>query len=122
MELNKKNLIILIVILAIVLVAGFFAYKYFLGVKSENNNPADGQNQQEAGNVPENSGEQENFPQIELEAGGVKTEGGNTGGGLIICADKCGDGVCQKTDPSCTAGNMNCTCPETSQECPQDCK
>lgn len=50
-----------------------------------------------------------------------KIEGGDSGGFLTICADKCGDGVCQETDADCD-NNLNCICQETSQECPQDCK
>ena len=52
---------------------------------------------------------------------GVQTEGTDSER-LIICADKCGDGVCQKTDPTCEKGNLNCVCAETKQDCPQDCK
>ncbi|MEK7080435.1 MAG: hypothetical protein AAB925_01205 [Patescibacteria group bacterium] len=93
---NKKFLIAIILILAVVLVAGFFAYKYL-------------------GQV--NSADTENLP-VQIEAGGTQPDGG----GLSICFDKCGDNVCQKTDPNCKDNSMNCICLETSQECPQDCK
>ena len=42
---------------------------------------------------------------------------------LSVCRDKCGDGICQKIDPNCTKEDqLNCICPETPKECPQDCK
>jgi len=95
---NKKLLIAIIVILAVVLVAGFFAYKYL--------NPA------------EQPAEQPEIPQAQIEVGGTQ----KNGGGLSICLDKCGDNICQKSDPDCKANSLNCICPETVQECPQDCK
>ena len=99
---NKKLLIAIIVILAVVLVAGFFAYKYL--------NPAD--------QPAEQSAEQPEIPQAQIEVGGTQ----KNGGGLSICLDKCGDNICQKSDPDCKANSLNCICPETVQECPQDCK
>lgn len=51
----------------------------------------------------------------------VKTDGNNSGG-LLICADQCGDGICQEKDLSCKEGNLNCICPETKDDCPKDCK
>ena len=111
---NKNNLIISAVLLAVVLVAGFFAYQYFTGAKIENNNPSDGQNQHSAEVTPGDNSIIENPVQIEADTGG---------GGLTICMDKCGDNVCQKSDPDCdTKKSMNCICPETPQDCPQDCK
>ncbi len=41
---------------------------------------------------------------------------------FTICSDKCGDGICQKADPTCKSDDPNCVCPETVKECPQDCK
>jgi hypothetical protein len=58
----------------------------------------------------------------EEEVNGADQGNGSTG--LFICADKCGDGVCQTSDPNCgeSDSNLNCICPETQQECPQDCQ
>ena len=62
---------------------------------------------------------QDNLPAIELEPSGIQLEGENSGS-LTVCADKCGDGVCQETD-NCN-DNFNCTCLESKSACPQDCK
>ncbi len=113
---DKKNLIILIVIAAIVLVAGFFVFKYLGQTKG-----IDTQNSLGGANV-ENSADQAEIPKTQIETGGIQVEGGNIKGGLIVCLDKCGDNICQKTDPNCKENSMNCICPETHQECPQDCK
>ena len=51
----------------------------------------------------------------------IKTEGIKSGGTLNVCLDQCGDGICQKTDQNCKEGNLNCLCPETLVNCPQDC-
>lgn len=120
---NKKNLIILAVLLAVVLAVGFFIYRYSTAVKTEGSNSANEQNQPKTENPPDNSGNQGNPLQVELEQGGIKAEGTDGGGSLSVCSDKCGDGVCQQPDPTCDINNsMNCTCPETPQDCPQDCK
>lgn len=111
-KIDKKVLIILVVALVIILLAGFAVYKYFVGAKTEapaaDNNSIQNNNSQ---------------PQVQIQAGGIQIEGDNGGGTLSVCMDKCGDGICQKTDPNCGEGdNLNCICPETLQECPQDCK
>ncbi len=100
---NKKNLLVIIILAAAVVIAGFFAFLYM--------------------NQSKNAG-------VENSVGGTSVEQQNTsentpaaqvGGGLTVCLDKCGDGICQKSDPDCK-DSMNCICPETPQECPQDCK
>lgn len=64
-----------------------------------------------------------NTPSVQVQIGGVQANGENGGGILTVCMDKCGDGICQKTDPNCGKNNtLNCICPETSQNCPKDCK
>ncbi len=50
----------------------------------------------------------------------VKTDGG-AAGGLVICSDSCGDGICQKTDSKCKSGDPSCICAETTKNCPADC-
>lgn len=59
-------------------------------------------------------------PQVQIEVGGVGVKPGESGGTLMVCQDKCGDNICQTIDPSCTS--MNCPCPETKEDCLQDCK
>ena len=40
---------------------------------------------------------------------------------LLVCVDKCGDGVCQEVATDCKEGNLNCACLENITDCPQDC-
>ena len=114
---SKKKIVVLIIILIVVLIGGFFALEYVSAPenKTENNlNDADG------AEVDQNNNS-DNF-QPEVEIGGVEVNGNNNSG-LIICSDKCGDGVCQTKDLECNdKSNLNCTCPETKEDCPQDCK
>lgn len=108
-KIDKKILIILSVILIVVLVAGFFVYKYLKDVEKIVQN-----NEEEViTETPEQGQEQ---PPVDL--GNVQIE---TQPGLTICADKCGDGICQASDPECE-DSMNCTCVETKADCPGDCK
>lgn len=111
---NKKILIIIIIVLAVVLVAGFFVFKYLSQIKGR-----DTQNSLGGANI-ENKKEEDKSNQ--LEVGGIKMETEGNKPGLIICADRCGDGVCQDKEPACKDNDLNCTCAENSQECPQDCK
>jgi len=113
---NKKFLIAIIVILAVVLAAGFFTYKYLNQIKDTGT-----ENFLGGANI-ENPADQTEIPQAQIEADGIQVEGSNAGGGLSICFDKCGDSICQKSDPDCRENSLNCICPETPQECPQDCK
>jgi len=108
---DKKILFfIILIIIAAVAAAGVFVFKYL--------NQGSGETSTSAGQ----KNPLEQTPQVQM--GGVQVEGENgqnNAGGLIICLDKCGDGVCQKSDPDCT-DSMNCICPETAEECQQDCK
>ncbi len=129
---SKKFLVILIVAVIIVLIAGIFAYKYFGELKSIVQNYYGGPKtetpsvetpaEQKKDSGPENSNENIETPQVQIQAEGISVEGNNGGGGLTVCSDRCGDGTCQKSDPDCKAGSMNCICPETAQDCHQDCK
>ena len=95
---EKKILIISIVIIIAALgAAGFFAY------------------------VQNSISGTDNAPQVQVQAEGAVTQSDNGAGMLLVCVDKCGDGVCQKSDPECK-DNLNCVCLETPQDCPQDCK
>ena len=100
---KKKNIIIVLVLLVIILVVGFFVLSNKTEQKNSTNN-----------NVPQ--------VQVQLQNGAVVAQPSNNSsqGSLTVCLDKCGDGICQ-TNPDCKPG-ANCLCPETKQECPQDCK
>ncbi len=90
---DKKFLIILVAVLVVILLLGIAAYRYLIADKAN----------------------------IQNSVGGIGTEiETQPQTGLFICADKCGDGVCQAPDPECKS--MNCVCLENQQECPQDCK
>ena len=106
-KIDKKILVIVGVILIVVLIAGFFIYQYLKDLeKTVQNNE---------GEVKmETPGEQiiipgEN-PQIEIQPQP----------GLTVCADKCGDGICQPAGTICES-KLNCVCAETKEDCPQDC-
>ncbi|MEK7562421.1 MAG: hypothetical protein AAB509_01955 [Patescibacteria group bacterium] len=109
---NKKILIIIIVAAITILVAGFLVFKYLGQAKGINTeNTAGGAN-------IEKPAESTDVPKVEIEAVG----GTGKGGGLTICADRCGDNVCQNTAPECAESSLNCVCVETPQDCPADCK
>ena len=116
-KIDKKILIILGVILIVVLIAGFFVYKYLKDVEKTVEN-----NQEEA--IIETSEQGQERPPVDL--GNPQIEIQQQSGlpaqpGLTICVDKCGDGVCQALDPECK-DSMNCICAETKVDCPGDCK
>lgn len=107
-KIDKKVLIIVCVILIVVLIAGFFIYRYSKDLEKTVQN--------EEGEVKIETPSKQIIapredPQIETQ----------TQPGLIICADKCGDGVCQPAGTICE-DNLNCICAETKIDCPQDCK
>lgn len=97
-KMSKNIMLIGAVILVLILGAIFLAYQYNLfGInKSQTEN-------QEVQNVPD-------FGTTSASAF------------LMVCVDKCGDNVCQDTVSTCQENDLNCTCQETKQECPQDCK
>jgi len=117
---DKKVLIILVVALAIILLIGFVVYKYAVGsiVKVQN---LTGGAQTFQG--PENTSGDQSEPAINVPQVQIQAQGGSGVGALSVCLDKCGDDICQKIDPNCNEdSNLNCICPENSQECPQDCE
>lgn len=130
MEINKKNLIAGLIIMALLLGTGFFVYQYFFKGRSRQNGTdtgiATGSSQPSNNSSRDNSGEvgnsNQSLPDIEINIGGIQSQSPNAGGSLSICADACGDSICQKADTKCEGDNFNCVCPETSANCPQDCK
>jgi hypothetical protein len=119
-KLDKKVIIVLAAIIVVLIVAGAGFYNYATKTEESNLEIFSPEEINQEPNQPDNT------PKIEIPEGGIKVEGGNGdsgGGGLIICLDKCGDGICQTADPDCDMNkSLNCTCPENQQECPQDCK
>ncbi len=106
-KIDKKILIIIGVILIIVLIAAFFVYKYSKDVGKTVQN--------KEGEVEiKTSGEQIITPS-------ENTQNQNQPKGtLTVCADKCGDGICQPAGTICE-DNLNCVCAETKINCSQDC-
>ncbi|MEK7658747.1 MAG: hypothetical protein AAB352_02660 [Patescibacteria group bacterium] len=124
-KIDKKILLISAVLLIIFLIVGFFIYKNLIESSATNDEKGDvieTQDQQKIEEAPQNSNLQNNSPEITIPEGGIKTDNGNTGAGLSICSDRCGDGVCQKSDSECKVDSLNCVCQETKEECPNDCK
>lgn len=124
--LNKKIIILGIIIIVLIALGGGFAVYYKkaleagkaikeIGATSETEAPSE----TGAINATNEGSAIEEIPQIEVQAVSGEESGG---GSLIICVDKCGDGVCQKTDSACERGNLNCVCLESPTDCPQDCK
>lgn len=118
-KVDKKVLIIAVIAVVVILLVGLVVYKYVYNSANNVQNLTDGA-QSDKTPTPDST---VNTPQVQIQAGGVQTQGGNGAGTLLVCSDKCGDGICQKTDPKCgNENNLNCVCPETPEECPQDCK
>ena len=115
---NKKIITSsILVFLVVVSLIGFGSRFYYS--RSPQVAPTPSQEAQQQSQTPAPSQEQPTGdgvlanPQIELK-------GENHG--LIICADKCGDGICQDKVVTCADGNLNCSCQESKEECPSDCK
>ena len=122
-KIDKKILLTLVILAAVILLVGFIIYKYSVGFRANVQDYTGGANTQAP--VTEQNLNQNNnsLPQVQIQAGGAQAQGENGAGTISVCLYKCGDGICQKTDPNCGKdNNLNCICPETPQECPQDCK
>lgn len=119
--LNRKSVVYII---TGVIILVFISYGVFSGYKNLSQKEPSGEDIKEG--APQ--GQQKEIGEPEGNnnpAGGQEEEPNNNlrgeeqkGGGLFICADECGDGICQ-TDV-CT-DNFNCPCLETPEDCPQDC-
>ncbi len=116
-KIDKKVLAAAIVILIVVLAAGFFVYKYFVLDKEDVDSTT---NQQASQPTQQSNLPIIDAPKVELKTSPVENK---QQGSLFICADKCGDKVCQKAGEVCPENdNLNCACAETKLDCPQDCK
>jgi len=129
-KIDKKVLTVALILLVIILAVGLFAYKSLNIQNPEVENSLGGVNTES----PEGEGQQ-NFPSennqpinVEAETNGsqsgiqIEAEATNGGGTLTMCLDECGNGVCQAKDDECAKTGSNCVCPETSADCPTDCK
>ena len=115
-KIDRKILMTIGVILVVVLIASLFVYKYSKDVGETVQD-----DEEEA--IIETSDDQIIAPNenLQIEPGLPAQPGPPAQPGLTICADKCGDGVCQPAGTVC-ADKLNCTCAETKADCPQDCK
>ncbi len=112
MMIRNKKIVIGVIVIAVIALAGFFGAQY-LGMKK--NQPATSQP------TTQNNKTTSNQPTI----GNVKIDTKTSGLSVSLqntCAYRCGDGICQTSDPSCKPGDSSCICPETPQNCLQDCK
>jgi len=114
-KIDKKVLIWLVIALVVILLIGIGIFRYISKSGIEVQDSA-------GGIKTEALGTDNNTSQLQIQAGDVQVEGNNGGGTLTVCADECGDGVCQKDNICDVNNNLNCICSETPQECPQDCK
>lgn len=113
---NKKFLIIVIIItVAVVVLAGV----WFL-FQAKENPPAGGQPAENS--QPKNNIQAEVPAEIPEGGAGIEINNESNKGVLLICVDKCGDQICQKSDPNCDFNTLGCTCSETAEDCPQDCR
>jgi|SRR3989344_2209873 len=113
-KIDKKILITLIIFLILIAAAVFFAYKYLVNNSPEKKITEEQEISSDISNTPEQT------PNIKLQNPNIEIQGIGAAT-LTVCLDRCGDGVCQKTNDNCKDGNLNCICPETVNECPQDC-
>ena len=111
---NKNFLIISIVVVVLLVIGGFLAYNYIFQKNETNLDFIESKNTQ---NQTNNSNDANvGIDGIELKTSSEVNEG------LIICSDKCGDGVCQNKNSMCEDGSLNCICIESPLDCPTDCR
>lgn len=115
-KINKKTLVISAFFLGLMLATVFLGYKYYANI---NSNKEPDQNLPET-SLQNNAEATEKQTDVKEPESNIEVITGN-GGGLTVCSDKCGDGVCQKIVPDCKDNKLNCICQEDYAECPQDC-
>jgi len=92
-NIDKKVLVTLFILILALILVGFFVYK------------------QIANPLP-----------VELKSGDVEFQSETGSGTLTVCTYECGNGLCQIDDPVCLDDSLSCICPETPENCPQDCQ
>jgi len=118
--LSRKSVVYII---AGVIILVFIFYGVFLGYKNLSQKEPSGRDIEESApqEQPEISSPEEDNNSIsgqEEEPNNNSRGEEQKSGGLFICADKCGDNICQSE--VCT-DDMNCPCIEDEKICPQDC-
>ena len=122
-KVDKKVLLTSIAILVVVLLIGLMIYQYMAGSAPEVKNSLGGiQTENNSVINPDNQEPVIEAPEVQIQAGEIQVETKNSSF-LSVCLDECGNGICQKVDTNCEKDpSLNCICPETQAECPQDCK
>lgn len=120
LRIDKKVLITVVIILTLVLVGGFVFYQYSVNSGSKTEILQEEKASLDSTETLNQKESPKTSDQVQMQR--IQTQETNTGGALVVCSDKCGDGICQGLDVSCQEGNLNCICQEDLQECPQDCK
>lgn len=124
---NKKYLITTIIVI-VFLVLSFSGYLLIIKKPVKVENSVGGANIESGNKATQQTQPKVVTPtpnvQVQVDAGGVKASGSTGKGTFTVCQDKCGDNICQTTDPSCgkDSNNLSCVCPETKSNCPEDCK
>jgi len=116
-KIDRNILIVSIIIIIVIIASGWVIYKCLNPNNPKVENTAGGLETQSTEILP-NEQNNETLP-VEIQAE-VKATGTTGQGQLLICIDKCGDGICQGVQDDCGTGN--CSCPEDKTDCPQDCK
>ena len=117
MKINKKVLIISLVVLVLVVVVagGLLAYK---SIKINNPQIQEKKNTENKNAENKNADNKVVVPDVQVQVNTKDTSKDQAF--LTVCLDNCGDGICQKIDTTCE-GSGNCICPETFKDCPKDC-
>lgn len=111
-KIDKKILVVLIVVLVIIIFIGVLIHRHLTTGPVEIENSV--------GGLDTESLEGQNILPVQIEAE-VQPSNEENKGAISVCRYECGDGACQKLDPYCDNG-LNCICPETPQDCPEDCQ
>ncbi|MBM3206053.1 MAG: hypothetical protein FJZ43_00310 [Candidatus Staskawiczbacteria bacterium] len=111
---NKKFLLISIVGIVLAVIGALLAYSYIFQNNETNLDFIESKNTQNQTNNSNDSNV--GIDGIELKTSNEVKEG------LIICSDKCGDGICQDKNSMCEDGSLNCICIESALDCPSDCR
>lgn len=111
-KIDRKVLIVLVIILIMALVAGILSYRYLKQVREEIK-------QKETEKI-EGAGWQTGILEIQNEPDSQVSGDSDDNSFITICVDKCGDNFCQTVD-SISSNDSNLPCSETPETCPKDC-
>ena len=111
LKIDRRILIAIGIVLIVALIAGFLVYRYSrdIGETAQNNgSEIIIETPGEQIITPSENAQTEPQPDLPVQPG------------LTVCADKCGDGICQPAGTICQ-DSLNCVCAETRADCPSDC-